>query len=89
MPYIEQIEFEIKLLKGWRKANSKIEDLIAERKNKKVWEGIIRVIRATVIALGVFMPGDVTRHTTQSAQKSAYAVQGFFDFLGGIIIDDK
>jgi hypothetical protein len=35
MPYIEQIEFEIKLLKGWRKANSKIEDLIAERKNKK------------------------------------------------------
>ena len=24
IPYVEQIEFEIKLLKGWRKANSKI-----------------------------------------------------------------
>ena len=35
MPYIEQIEFEIKLLKGWRKANSKIIDLIAERNQKK------------------------------------------------------
>jgi hypothetical protein len=35
MPYIEQIEFEIKLLKGWRKTNNKIEDLITERKNKK------------------------------------------------------
>jgi hypothetical protein len=32
IPYIEQIEFEIKLLKGWRKANKKIEDLIATRK---------------------------------------------------------
>jgi hypothetical protein len=35
MPYIEQIEFEIKLLKGWRKANNKIEELIVERKQKK------------------------------------------------------
>jgi hypothetical protein len=35
MPYIEQIEFEIKLLKGWRKANKKIEDLLDERKAKK------------------------------------------------------
>jgi hypothetical protein len=35
MPYIEQIEFEIKLLKGWRKANNKIEELIAERMQKK------------------------------------------------------
>jgi hypothetical protein len=35
MSYIEQIEFEIKLLKGWRKANNKIEELITERKNKK------------------------------------------------------
>jgi hypothetical protein len=35
MPYIEQIEFEIKLLKGWRKANKKIEELIAGRKQKK------------------------------------------------------
>jgi hypothetical protein len=24
LPYVEQIEFEIKLLKGWRKANNKI-----------------------------------------------------------------
>ncbi|MDR2516224.1 MAG: hypothetical protein LBC88_02450 [Spirochaetaceae bacterium] len=35
MPYIERIEFEIKLLKGWRKANNKIETLIADRKQKK------------------------------------------------------
>jgi hypothetical protein len=35
MPYIEQIEFEIKLLKGWRKANKKIEDLLDERKAKQ------------------------------------------------------
>jgi hypothetical protein len=35
MPYIEQIEFEIKLLKGWRKANKKIEDLLDERKATK------------------------------------------------------
>jgi len=38
-PYIGQIEFEIKLLKGWRKANNKIETLIAERKAKKDKEG--------------------------------------------------
>ena len=35
MPYIEQIEFEIKLLKGWRKANSKIEELINGRRLKR------------------------------------------------------
>ena len=35
LPYIERIEFEIQLLKGWRKSNSKIETLIAERKAKK------------------------------------------------------
>jgi hypothetical protein len=35
MPYIERIEFEIKLLKGWRKANNKIEELLEERKAKK------------------------------------------------------
>jgi hypothetical protein len=35
MPYIEQIEFEIKLLKGWRKANNKIEELLDKRKAKK------------------------------------------------------
>ena len=35
MPYIGQIEFELKLLKGWRKANNKIVELIAERKQKK------------------------------------------------------
>jgi hypothetical protein len=34
-PYIEQIEFEIKLLKGWRKANNKIEDIILDRKQKR------------------------------------------------------
>ena len=38
MPYIEQIEFEIKLLKGWRKANSKIEELVAARRQKKEGE---------------------------------------------------
>jgi hypothetical protein len=37
IPYIEKIEFEIKLLKGWRKANNKIEELIAGRKQKKEW----------------------------------------------------
>jgi hypothetical protein len=35
MPYIEQIEYEIKLLKGWRKANTKIEELITSRKQKR------------------------------------------------------
>jgi hypothetical protein len=35
LPYIEKIEYEIKLLKGWRKSNTKIEALIAERKEKK------------------------------------------------------
>lgn len=34
-PYIERIEFEIKLLKGWRKANNKIENKIAEKQEKK------------------------------------------------------
>jgi hypothetical protein len=35
VPYIEQIELEISLLKGWRKANSKIEELIAARKQQR------------------------------------------------------
>ena len=35
IPYIEQIEFEISLLKGWRKANSKIEDLIQKRQRER------------------------------------------------------
>jgi hypothetical protein len=35
VPYIEQIEFEIKLLKGWRKANSKIGEQIAAKQQKK------------------------------------------------------
>jgi len=39
-PYIEQIEFEISLLKGWRKANSKIVALIEKRQNKKTGEGL-------------------------------------------------
>jgi hypothetical protein len=35
IPYIEQIEIEINLLKGWCKANKKIEELLDERKAKK------------------------------------------------------
>lgn len=35
MPYVERIQYEIKLLKGWRKANKKIIDLIEDRKSKK------------------------------------------------------
>ncbi|GHT54121.1 hypothetical protein FACS1894106_5330 [Spirochaetia bacterium] len=35
MPYIEMIEFEIRLLKGWRKSNTKIKELINSRKEKK------------------------------------------------------
>jgi hypothetical protein len=35
IPYIEQIEYEIKLLKGWRKANKKIEELLASRREGK------------------------------------------------------
>jgi hypothetical protein len=34
-PYIEQIEFEIKLLKGWRKANNKIAEQIATKQQQK------------------------------------------------------
>jgi hypothetical protein len=34
VPYIEQIEFEISLLKGWRKANKKIEGLIEKRQKE-------------------------------------------------------
>jgi hypothetical protein len=35
MPYIERIEFEIKLLKGWRKSNSRIVDQITVKEQKK------------------------------------------------------
>jgi hypothetical protein len=35
LPYIEQIEYEIKLLKGWRRANSKIAEALAEKERKK------------------------------------------------------
>jgi hypothetical protein len=35
VPYIEQVEFEISLLKGWRKANKKIEELIEKRKQER------------------------------------------------------
>jgi len=35
IPYIDKIEFEIKLLKGWRKSNSKINERIIEAKMKK------------------------------------------------------
>ncbi len=35
MPYIERIEFEIKLLKGWRKSNNRIEEQIIAKQQKK------------------------------------------------------
>jgi len=35
VPYIEQIQFEIKLLKGWRKSNNKLEEQVAARQQKK------------------------------------------------------
>jgi hypothetical protein len=35
MPYIERIELELKLLKGWRKSNTKIEELITAKQQKK------------------------------------------------------
>jgi hypothetical protein len=35
-PYIEKIEFEINLLKGWRKSNSKIMQRIIEAREKKL-----------------------------------------------------
>ncbi len=35
MPYIERIEFELKLLKGWRKTNNKIEEQIITKQRKK------------------------------------------------------
>jgi hypothetical protein len=35
VPYIEQIELEIALLKGWRKANTKIENLIEKRRQER------------------------------------------------------
>ena len=33
--YIEKIEFEVKLLKGWRKANNKLEEQIAAKRQNK------------------------------------------------------
>jgi hypothetical protein len=39
LPYIERVEFEIKLLKGWRKSNSKVETVILERNEKRTVEG--------------------------------------------------
>jgi hypothetical protein len=35
MPYIEQIEYEIKLLKGWRRANGRITEALAGKERKK------------------------------------------------------
>jgi hypothetical protein len=35
IPYIEQIDFELSLLKGWRKANTKIENLIEKRQRER------------------------------------------------------
>jgi hypothetical protein len=40
VPYIERIEFEISLLKGWRKANIQIEDLIEKRQQERGGRGI-------------------------------------------------
>ena len=34
IPYIERVEFEIKLLKGWRKSNNKLEQKIYDKQNK-------------------------------------------------------
>jgi hypothetical protein len=39
MPYIEQIEFEIKLLKGWRKANKKIMEQAASKDGRETEQG--------------------------------------------------
>jgi len=39
IPYIERIEYEIKLLKGWRKSNSKIAERIEAAKKKKASGG--------------------------------------------------
>jgi hypothetical protein len=33
--YIEKIEFEIKLLKGWRKANNKLEEQVVAKQQQK------------------------------------------------------
>jgi len=38
IPYVEKIEFEIKLLKGWRKSNSKISEKMIEANRKKKGE---------------------------------------------------
>jgi hypothetical protein len=35
IPYVEKIEFEIKLLKGWRKSNSKLKERIETAAKKK------------------------------------------------------
>jgi hypothetical protein len=35
VPYIESIEFEVKLLKGWRKSNNKFEEAIRKKEADK------------------------------------------------------
>jgi hypothetical protein len=35
VPYVEKIEFQIKLLKGWRKSSNKLQKQIADRQKKK------------------------------------------------------
>jgi len=35
IPYVEQIQFEEKLLKGWRKSNNKLVEQVAARQQKK------------------------------------------------------
>jgi hypothetical protein len=34
-PYVERIEFEIKLLKGWRKSSNRLEEQIAAKERRK------------------------------------------------------
>lgn len=35
IPYIDQIQFEIKLLKGWRKSNNRLEEQVSAKQQKK------------------------------------------------------
>jgi hypothetical protein len=35
VPYVEKIEFEVKLLKGWRKSNNKFEEAIKKKEAEK------------------------------------------------------
>jgi len=39
MPYVSMIEFEVKLLKGWRKSNNKFGSIVTEKKDRRT-EGL-------------------------------------------------